>query len=149
MKKILKNKKGFTLVELLAVIVVLAIIMVIATQQVNKTIKTSRARSYADSVLSIKKSAKLACAESSLSDIDNYIDKSEDIKVTPNGNNIVVNTSGSNSKDDKGNDICIPNGKFANLDEAELLKQTSTGVKFENARKNNCYEVTIEDPCNK
>ena len=37
MKKTLKNKKGFTLVELLAVIVVLAIIMVIATQQVNNT----------------------------------------------------------------------------------------------------------------
>ena len=126
--------------------------MVIATQQVNKTIKTSRARSYADSVLSIKKSAKLACAESSLSDIDNYIDKSEDIKVTLDENdtkNIVVKTSGSDSEDGNGKKICIPNGKFANLDETELLKQTSTGVKFENASKDNCYEVIIEDPCNK
>ena len=35
----MKNKKGFTLVELLAVIVVLAIIMIIATISVNKQIK--------------------------------------------------------------------------------------------------------------
>ena len=35
----MKNKKGFTLVELLAVIVVLAIIIVIATISVNKQIK--------------------------------------------------------------------------------------------------------------
>lgn len=41
-----KNNKGFTLVELLAVIVVLAIIMVIATQQINKTINRSRAKSF-------------------------------------------------------------------------------------------------------
>lgn len=38
----MKNKKGFTLVELLAVIVVLAIIIVIATISVNKQIKKSR-----------------------------------------------------------------------------------------------------------
>ena len=49
MKKLLKNKKGFTLVELLAVIVVLAIIMVIATQQINKTIQKSRADSFVSS----------------------------------------------------------------------------------------------------
>lgn len=35
----MKNKKGFTLVELLAVIVVLAIIIIIATISVNKQIK--------------------------------------------------------------------------------------------------------------
>ena len=34
-----KNKKGFTLVELLAVIVVLAIIMIIAIPQVMENIK--------------------------------------------------------------------------------------------------------------
>lgn len=38
----MKNKKGFTLVELLAVIVVLAIIIIIATISVNKQIKKSR-----------------------------------------------------------------------------------------------------------
>ena len=65
MKKLLKNKKGFTLVELLAVIVVLAIIMVIATQQINKTIKKSRGDSFYDSVLMIEKNAKMLCVQNS------------------------------------------------------------------------------------
>lgn len=47
MKKL--NKKGFTLVELLAVIVVLAIIMVIATQQVGKAMNNSRANAFVES----------------------------------------------------------------------------------------------------
>ena len=38
----MKNKKGFTLVELLAVIVILAIILVIAVPQIMKVIRASR-----------------------------------------------------------------------------------------------------------
>ena len=38
----MKNKKGFTLVELLAVIVILAVILVIAVPQIMKTIESSR-----------------------------------------------------------------------------------------------------------
>lgn len=135
-----KNNKGFTLIELLAVIVVLAIIMVIATQQVNSTIKKSRARSYSDSVLSIKKSAKLACAESSLSDIDSYIDKSDDINVEVKDNNVEITISNNAGKG---------TGKFANMDLEELKKQTSTGVTYTNATEANFYKVTIDDPCSK
>jgi type IV pilus assembly protein PilA len=42
----MKGKKGFTLVELLAVIVILAIILVIAVPQVMKVIGQSKADSY-------------------------------------------------------------------------------------------------------
>ena len=55
MKKIFKNKKGFTLVELLAVIVILAIIMVIATQQIGKVIAGARADSFVESYQMIAK----------------------------------------------------------------------------------------------
>ncbi|MBQ1812478.1 MAG: prepilin-type N-terminal cleavage/methylation domain-containing protein, partial [Bacilli bacterium] len=44
-----KNKKGFTLVELLAVIVILAVILIIAVPQIMKTIKTTRLKSIEDS----------------------------------------------------------------------------------------------------
>ena len=64
MKKILKNKKGFTLVELLAVIVVLAIIMVIATQQVSKTISNSRSNAFVSSYQMIVKQVKTFIASS-------------------------------------------------------------------------------------
>ena len=55
MKKMLKNKKGFTLVELLAVIVILAIIMVIATQQIGKVIAGARADSFVESYQMVAK----------------------------------------------------------------------------------------------
>ena len=55
MKKMLKNKKGFTLVELLAVIVILAIIMVIATQRIGDVIAGARADSFTESFQMIAK----------------------------------------------------------------------------------------------
>ena len=54
----MRNKYGFTLVELLAVIVVLAIIMVIATMSVNKTIIKTRTKAYDQSMDTVVKSAK-------------------------------------------------------------------------------------------
>lgn len=133
MKKL--NKKGFTLIELLAVIVVLAVIMVIATQQVNKTIRKSRSRAYADSVLSIKKSAKLSCAEAGLTQtgLNEVMDKTDDISAVVSGNNVIVTIK--------------TDGKFANMDLNELKKQTSTGVTFTNATVVNNYQVTITNPC--
>ena len=58
MKKLLKNKKGFTLVELLAVIVVLAIIMVIATTQIGNAISRARSNSFIDSYKMVEKQLK-------------------------------------------------------------------------------------------
>ncbi len=45
----MKNKKGFTLVELLAVIVILAVILIIAIPQIMDTIKTTRLKTMEDS----------------------------------------------------------------------------------------------------
>ena len=45
----MKKKKGFTLVELLAVIVILAVILIIAVPQIMNTIKTTRLKSIEDS----------------------------------------------------------------------------------------------------
>lgn len=61
-----KNNKGFTLVELLAVIVILAVIMIIATQQVNDLIKKSRMSSFNDSVGVAVKTAKIFIADENL-----------------------------------------------------------------------------------
>lgn len=85
MKKM--NKKGFTLVELLAVIVVLAIIMVIATQQVNSTIKKSRGNSFYETAQSIRKSMQTVCATDNKIDtiaLNNAIEAS-DVNVTVSG----------------------------------------------------------------
>ena len=52
-----KKKKGFTLVELLAVIVILAVILVIAIPQIMNTIKTARLSSIKDSAMLIAEQA--------------------------------------------------------------------------------------------
>lgn len=54
----MSNKKGFTLVELLAVTVVLAIIMVIATMSVNTSIVKTRATSFVKTMDMVVKNAK-------------------------------------------------------------------------------------------
>ena len=85
MKKNLNNK-GFTLVELLAVIVILAVIMVIATQQVNKAIKKSRGNAFYETVQSVRKAAQTVCAmdnKITLPTLKDNVDYStEDIKLT-------------------------------------------------------------------
>ena len=53
-----RNKKGFTLVELLAVIVVLGVILAIATTSVIKVIKTNRAKTFSKTMDVVVQSAK-------------------------------------------------------------------------------------------
>lgn len=51
------NKKGFTLVELLAVIIILGIVLVIAVPKITSVIETSKINSLKESVKGIAKSA--------------------------------------------------------------------------------------------
>ena len=53
-----ENKKGFTLVELLAVIVVIAIISTIGTIGISSIINTSKTKAYDQQVANIIKAAK-------------------------------------------------------------------------------------------
>lgn len=105
-----KNNKGFTLIELLAVIVVLAIIMVIATQQVNGTIKKSRANTYADTVMSIKKGLQTVCATDATiteAGITSALDFSDVTLTGTNGGKEITVVPSTNSK-------------YSNMDNATL-----------------------------
>ena len=57
------NKKGFTLVELLAVVVVLAIVAAIAMRSITGIIKNNRIDSYIASVNSAIEGAQLSCVQ--------------------------------------------------------------------------------------
>ena len=83
MKKILNNKKGFTLVELLAVIVIMGILMMVAIPSISRVIENSRkdtfvdiAKSYANAAKTLWTADTLTCegtVASAVDDGDYYI----------------------------------------------------------------------------
>ena len=97
-----KNQKGFTLVELLAVIVILAVIILIAVNAVLPQMQKARKKSFADEGLSFAKAAENAYVDNQESGTKaftvkylkkNYVTKSDEaykgciiIKADPDGN---------------------------------------------------------------
>lgn len=100
-----KNNKGFTLVELLAVIVVLAIIMVIATQQINKTINRSRAKSFNEAFNIVVENTRILYVEGELDEAE----LKTSLDYNSNDYEVIF----------KDNVVCIDaiekNGKFKNV----------------------------------
>lgn len=62
----MKNKKGFTLVELLAVIVILAVIILIAVNAVLPQMRKARENSFVDEAINFAKAAETAYVSDSL-----------------------------------------------------------------------------------
>lgn len=75
------NKKGFTLVELLAVIVILAIIALIATQIVINVVNESREKANLRSIESYAKAYETAYYQALLT--DNTVEFTDSSKVVP------------------------------------------------------------------
>lgn len=96
LKKRIKNQRGMTLVELLAVIVILGIISAIAVPNISKVVDNSRNKAKIAEAIQIIDAAKLAHAEnesqiqwtstSTSSDLTNYISKVKDTSYTVNYN---------------------------------------------------------------
>lgn len=64
--KEIKNKKGFTLVELLAVIVILAVLVLLAVPSVLKLMDTARKNAFTTEAQSFVDGAKLAYAQAAM-----------------------------------------------------------------------------------
>ena len=71
MKKILNNKKGFTLVELLAVIVIMAILLMIAIPSISSIIYDSRSKLYVQDASTYVTAAKQLVTDQTFT-IDDY-----------------------------------------------------------------------------
>ena len=72
------NKKGFTLVELLAVIVILAVIILVAINAVLPQMAKARKNSFADEVINYGKAAETAYVSS---DMEDTLKEGEDINI--------------------------------------------------------------------
>ena len=73
------NKKGFTLVELLAAIVILAVLMLVGAQAVGTILNNSNANSLVNSLDMAVKQGTMKYAEGTLSTCENGFDKLHDV----------------------------------------------------------------------
>ena len=101
----MKNKKGFTLVELLAVIVILALIMSIAIVSIGGVLKSSRESTFKETALSIINGVKMQLTVAnqlksgtyyfteSLLDSDNELPFGGKINYTASGGTAVPGTN--------------------------------------------------------
>lgn len=103
----MNNKKGFTLIEVLAIIILLGIIIVIIAPKVVNTIRDSKKKSYEASVnnivkslnsIAIDKKANLVSFEGCSIDFDNDVNTCTDLKYSGE-----LPTSGSITVDRDGN----------------------------------------------
>ncbi len=112
LKKFLKNDKGLTLVELLAVIVILGIIAAIAVPSIGNIIEKSRADAVKSEGIQVLNAAKLFVASEGAptdntidaTDIASYMTENSDVmkdgytvKVEA-GNELVLNGEGNKGK---------------------------------------------------
>ena len=102
----MKKKKGFTLVELLAVIVILAVILVIAMPKISEVIKKTRLSSLEATTKMIINSAEKKYTENQVLDNSSAIKCSDVAKL-----NDTDYESCNITFDDKGNASVILNGK--------------------------------------
>ncbi|MCI6627129.1 MAG: leucine-rich repeat protein [Tenericutes bacterium] len=130
----MKKKKGFTLVELLAVIVILAVILVIAVPKITDTIKNSKIASFESSAKTIAAQAEKKKMEKEILEDTGSINCSDVVKL-----NDTDYGDCSITFDDKGNAkvSIIGKGKFEGLqiingtkDIATAMPSKETDVKF-------------------
>lgn len=124
----MNNKKGFTLIEVLAIIILLGIIIVIIAPKVVNTIRDSKKKSYEVSVnnivkslnsIAIDKKANLVSFEGCSIDFDNDVNTCTDLKYSGE-----LPTSGSITVDSNGN----VNGSVGYGDNRYLVEENNVQI---------------------
>ncbi|MDD7630561.1 MAG: leucine-rich repeat protein [bacterium] len=118
----MKKKKGFTLVELLAVIVILAVILIIAMPKISDVIKNSKESSLETTAKLIASQAEKKYTENQVLDNSSTIKCSDVVKLNENDYGPCKITF-----DDKGNAkvSIVGKGKFAGLQVVDGTKDSA------------------------
>lgn len=145
--KINLNKKGFTLVELLAVIVVLAIIMLVVANRVGDAMKSSRGNSLILQAQSIQRDMNQFCI------LNNQISKTDIKNKIENGNYDLYYAETSCS--DSSSNACFvvkaeQGSKFANINKPDA-SESPVGIKLVEGEgevylKTPSVEITLDCP---
>ena len=119
----MKKKKGFTLVELLAVIVILAVILIIAMPKISDVIKNSKEASLETTAKLIASQAEKKYTENQVLDNSSTIKCSDVAKISANDYE-----SCNITFDDKGNAkvSIVGKGKFEGLSVINGTKENAT-----------------------
>lgn len=153
MKKIVRNKKGFTLIELMAVIVILAVVMLLVANRIGNTSKDAKGRAFYIELKAVRKNVEQDCllngfvkqssleeyvtkGETSVSFVSYYANSGVTIRVKAEGSkfkniNIPPELGNGTDKDnnfeaDSTSTSTIPNYKF-----------TIANCRYENDKKSN------------
>ena len=118
----MKNRKGFTLVELLAVIVILAIVALVTTPAILNVIDDSRKSGAEDKAWGVIKAVELAYSESQYHATDPALPYTHDFGNESNG--LTVNIQGE--KPTEGKVFVAENGQLSSL----LLKFDKQGTYY-------------------
>ena len=153
----MKNKKGFTLVELLAVIVILAVIALIATPQVLGMIESARKGAAESSTLSYVDSVEKAIVSKTImsSKDTNYDGKYTLIgnKLSKNDASLELDLKGDKPDSNASNEVTVEKGivKEAYLKFGEYYvtyKNSNNEISYCSSKEgylNNCSDKEIKD----
>ena len=142
----MKKKKGFTLVELLAVIVILAVILIIAMPKISDAIKNSKESSLETTAKLIASQAEKKYTENQVLDGSSTIKCSDVVKLNENDYGPCKITF-----DDKGNAkvTIVGKGKFEGLTIKNATKNSATATELtETAAKYFSYDVNASNEMN-
>ncbi len=139
----MKKKNGFTLVELLAVIVILAIILVIAVPKITDTIKNSKIASFESSAKTIAAQAEKKKMEKEILEDTGSINCSDVVKLNDTDyGNCSISFDGNTAKV-----TLVGNGKFEGLLVINGTKENATAseVKMPEYGKGTTYIKALYD----
>ena len=142
----MKKKKGFTLVELLAVIVILAVILIIAMPKISEVINNSKKASFEATAKTIASQAEKKYMENEVLGNTGSFECSDVVKL-----NNTDYASCNITFDDKGNALVTLNvsGKFAGLTIKNATKNSATATELtETAAKYFSYDVNASNEMN-
>ena len=139
----MKKKNGFTLVELLAVIVILAIILVIAVPKITDTIKNSKIASFESSAKTIAAQAEKKKMEKEILEDAGSINCSDVVKLNDTDyGNCSISFDGNTAKV-----TLVGKGKFEGLQVINGTKENATAgeVKMPEYGKGTTYIKALYD----
>ena len=139
----MKKKNGFTLVELLAVIVILAIILVIAVPKITDTIKNSKIASFESSAKTIAAQAEKKKMEKEILEDTGSINCSDVVKLNDTDyGNCSITFDGNTAKV-----TLVGKGKFEGLSVINGTKENATAgeVKMPEYGKGTTYIKALYD----